>query len=138
MARGHDGAGTTLVLATSTWDTAIRIKKISTIKRSRPVYDDTPLSATDDVEKVAGLLTEHDALRIEYYRDHDLTVPFGAPETGTITFPAKVAQTNGATLVGTGFFAEDETGDIDRGQRGVGVAVWHFDGKTGPTYTAGS
>jgi hypothetical protein len=139
MPTRYDGAGWTLTNATETWDTAIRVKSFGGLKRTREVYDDTPLSEVDIAEKVFATISEFDSIEIEYFADPDSPAPFtNAPSTWVMTAPAKTGQTNGATITFTGAIIEDDTGGKAHGSRSMSRAVVMPDGKTGPTFAAGS
>ena len=135
----YDGAGVTLTNAGITWDTDIRLKSLGGVKWSRQVYDDTPLSETDIAEKVFASIREFEAIEAEYYADPDKPAPASdVPGTWVITFNAKTAQTNGATITFTGCIISEDDGDKKQGERRVSKITLMPDGKTGPTYAAGS
>jgi hypothetical protein len=70
----------------------------------------------------------------------DINAIVGTVDTMTITFPLKTGQSVNGTMAGTGYIMDYQVGeysaeDTDPQQATV---VWQWDGKTGPTYTAGS
>lgn len=135
----YDGAGTTLTNATLTWDSDIRLKSIGGVKWSRQVFDDTPLSEVDVAEKVFASIREFEAIEIEYFADPDKPAPTSdVPTTWVITFNPKTSQTNGATITFTGVITVDDSGGAAQGERRMSKATLMPDGKTGPTFAAGS
>lgn len=135
----YDGAGTTLTNATLTWDSDIRIKSIGGTKWTRQVYDDTPLSEIDIAEKVFASIREFEGIEIEYYADPDKPAPTtDVPTTWVLTFNPKTTQTNGATITFTGAMIADDDGGAKHGERRMSKATLMPDGKTGPTFVAGS
>ncbi len=135
----YDGANTLLSNATLTWDSDVRIKSIGGLKWTRQVYDDTPLSEVDIAEKVFASIREFDGIELEYFADPDKPAPVSdVPSTWVITFNPKTAQTSGATITFTGVITMDDCGPAEQGQRRMSKATLYPDGKTGPTFAAGS
>lgn len=135
----YDGANTLLSNATLTWDSDVRVKSLGGVKWSRQVLDDTPLSETDIAEKVFASIREFDGIEVEYFADPDKPAPTSdVPSTWVITFNPKTAQTNGATITFTGCMIMDDTGSREQGSRAMSKATLMPDGKTGPTFAAGS
>ncbi len=60
------------------------------------------------------------------------------PETITVTFPLKAGEITAATLAGTGFLTRRKGPIVQNGELMRGEFTIKWDGKTGPTYTAGS
>lgn len=135
----YDGAGITLTNAGITWDSDIRPKNLGGLKWVRQMLDDTPLSETTQESQVPATLKKWDPIEIEYFADPDKPAPSdGSLGTWVITFPAKTGQTNGATITFTGCIIMDDTGDMKQGERRMSKATLCPDGKTGPTFAAGS
>lgn len=134
-----DGAGITLTNAGITWDSDIVIKSLGGLKWTRQMLDDTPLSATTQESMVIATLKKYESLEIEYFADPNKPAPSdGALGTWVITFPPKIGETNGATITFTGAIIMDDTGDMKQGDRRISKATLMPDGKTGPTFAAGS
>lgn len=64
----------------------------------------------------------------------------GVADTLTITYPLKSGQITNATTVGTGFIVDYQLNEFnaDDDEPQLGTLVWQWDGKTGPTHTAGA
>jgi len=136
----YDGAGWTLTNAAITWDTDVRIKSIGGVKWTREVFDDTPLSEVDIAEKVFASIREFEPIACEYFSDPDKPAPTtDVPGTWVITANAKTAQSvSGATITFTGAIVSDDNGGQKQGDRMVSKITLMPDGKTGPTFAAGS
>jgi hypothetical protein len=107
-----------------------RYRQIGGLNRSRPVLDDTALSSTVYMEKVAGDLMDMGPIPCEIFANPDVEIPNGKTATITITFPAQTGQTNGATLTFSGFINEDDGGVSEANVLKMATFSIQPDGKT--------
>ena len=116
-------------------------KRIGGTKQTRKALDDTVLATTNRYSKCPDDLVDTEAFECELLWNPSYSVfpPIaGAAETITITYPIKAGQTAGGTLAGTGFLIEATGPDCVNGELMSNTFMVQWDGKTGPTYTAGS
>lgn len=114
---------------------------IGGLEQSREALEDTLLSTTGEKTYIPDDLIEPGQLTCTYYYNQSETAfaPIGAAaETITITFPLKSGEGTAATLAGTGFLVNHKSADLQNGELMMGEFTVQFDGKTGPTFTAGS
>lgn len=137
------GTGSTIAFAFAAPNQALsfvgKYRQIGGLGRSVPVLDDTTLASTGYMEKRAGDLKDIEPIDCEIFADPDVEVPVGLLATITITYQPKSGQTNGATLVGTGFISSESEGAKVPNEQVISTYQLQFDGKvTKPTRTAGS
>lgn len=140
---GATGHGRTIAFGTSSFVGSMHF--IGGTEQTREPIEDSHLALTSGSERtyVPGDLIEPGQFDLRYQYDQSAGVfpPItGAAETITITEPLKTGEATAATLAGTGFFIRRKSADVEINATGVmeGEATIKWDGKTGPTYTAGS
>ncbi len=137
------GTGNTATLAvtgSTGWTPAITT--ITPGPATREALEDTVLSTTTGKKTfVPDDLIDYADVEVEYYYDQSATTfaPITATaNTFTVTAPLKSGEATAATIAGTGFLTEWQSGQMANGELMKGRAVWKWDGKTGPTFTKGS
>ena len=133
------GNGTSIVFGTSGWTGSII--SISGTSQSREALEDTHLGITGERTFVPDDLISPGEFDIEFYWDQSAgTFPpiTAVAETITISFKLKPSETVQATLAGSGFATESEGPTTTNSELMTGTMTIQWDGKTGPTYTAGS
>ncbi len=138
-ANGDTGNTATIVFGTTSF--VGNYKRIGGTKQTRKALDDTVLATTSRYSKCPDDLIDTEAFECELLWNPSYSVypPIGsAPETVTITFPVKSGQSAGGTLAGTAFLTEATGPDLVNGELMSNTFMVQWDGKTGPTYTAGS
>lgn len=133
------GKGATIVFGTSAY--SLTLKEIDLGEEKRDPLEDTGL-ASAKITHVAGDLADPGEVKIKYYFDQSAASARPAttvtPETITITFPNKGAEVTPATLAGTGMVTRVGRPKLVIGTLMEGEATIRWDGRTGPTHTAGS
>lgn len=133
------GKGATAVFGSSSY--SLTLKEIDLGEESRPAIEDTGLASTKKT-RIAGDLADPGTVKLKYYFDQSASsarpVTSTSPETLTITFPLKSGETNGATQAGTGMITRVARPKLVIGTLMEGELDFTFDGRTGPTHTAGS
>lgn len=133
------GNGTTLTFGTSGF--TANIYTISGTEQSREALEDSHIGTTGEKTYIADDLIEPGQFDIEFEWDQSFSTfpPIShAAETVTVTFPLKSGETTNATLAGSGFLISSSGPEVANGTIMRGSATVKWDGKTGPTYTAGS
>lgn len=133
------GNATTLTLGTSGFTGSII--EMSGSEETRPALKDSHLGTTPRETYVPDDLYEPGEFTGRYYTDGAVSSHpsiTAAPETCTKTYPLKSGQSTPATLVGTGFFTRKKHPDVKNNELMAGEFTFKWDGRTGPTYTAGS
>lgn len=132
------GKGATATFGSSSWSLAI--KEIDLGEVSKEPVEDTPLSASKKTF-IPGDVTDEGEATIDYYFDQSAASQPGVtstPETITFTFPLKSAETVAATLAGTGMVTKVSRPKLMLNGLMMGKLTVKWNGKTGPSYTAGS
>jgi hypothetical protein len=129
------GNTTTFALSSGSVGTILSMKPG---KQSIAVIPDDGLATTSNHQVKPGLLTTYDMDELTVVFNPDSIPTKGSVVTGTVTFAPRTGQTVGATKAGTGFVCGFEEQEIANDTRIVATVNWQFDGKTGPTYTAGT
>ena len=140
---GRTGQGVTLTFGTSGFTASLH--SVTGTERTREPVEDSHLGLASGSEMTfvpndlidGGEFT----FRYEWNQSFGTFPPItGAAETVTVTFPLRSGETTNATLAGTGFMTRDKGADIELNSASVmeGEGTIKWDGKTGPTYTAGS
>ena len=115
------------------------VQTISGIEHTREALDVTPLDAADFEEVDPAPLRSPGSVDVVYFYDSSNEAPLsGDAGTVTLTFPLKSGQTTAATLSGTGFLTRAAVTELNNTAKTMGEITVQWDGKTGPTYTAGS
>lgn len=136
------GNKATLTVTGSTgWTPAIT--KITPGPATREALEDTVLGTTTGKKTyVPDDVLDWGDFTIEGYYDQSasvITAPITAgANTWTITEPLKANENTAATVSGTAFCTEFTFGQKAIGELQMFTAVAKWDGKTGPTFTAGS
>jgi hypothetical protein len=99
---------------------------------------DDDLSITGNHQKKPGLLTMIGEMQLVCVFNPDSVPAKGTVVTGTLTYAPRTGQTNGAVRAGTGFVVKRKVQSIENDTRVLINIAFQFDGKTGPTYTAGT
>jgi hypothetical protein len=129
------GNGTTFALSSGSVGTII---SISPEEESIVAVPDDDLSTSTNHQKKPGQLTEIGEMELVCVFNPDSVPALKTVVTGTLTFAPRTGQTNGAVRAGTGFIAKRKVQSIENDVRIVVNISFQFDGKTGPTYTAGT
>lgn len=135
---GDTGAGVTLSFGTTGF-TAYFVE-VDSGEESRPAIPDDHLASTQKTY-MPGDLAEPGTLTGTYYWDQSFsTFPTTTTvaETVTETFPLKSGESTNATLAGTGIVTKVTRPKATTGSLMMGSIEVQWDGKTGPTFTAGS
>jgi hypothetical protein len=140
-AAGRTGHGTAITFGTSSFTASYH--EIEGLELTRKAVRTSHLGLAQDAEHtyVPSDLIDTSPQRIRMEWNSSVSPPVaGAPETVTITYPLRAAQTVAGTLAGTAFVTQAKGGDITVDPDGVmvGEFMLQWDGLTGPTYTAGS
>jgi hypothetical protein len=131
------GNGTTFAITTPS--VAIgAVVNITPGNRAVASIDDDSLAVTGDHELIPGLLKSNGPDTLTCIFDPDDVPEPGTVATGTLTYPPKTGQTNGATKAGTGFIMDVQEQAIENDTRVLVQFQWQFDGKTGPSRADGS
>ncbi len=135
------GNGATFIVTGSTgWVPAIL--SIGAFNRTRERLEDTVLSTTGGKKTYQpDDLSDFDEVSIEYFYDPSAAAfaPITAvANTGTITLPLITGDATAGTVAGTGFLTGDGHPELVNGSLMRATATWTWDGKTGPTFTAGA
>jgi hypothetical protein len=133
------GNQTTVTFATSGFTASI--VEVGGQEETREALEDSHLGTQTRKTKVPDDLYDAGESSLIFFFDgasSSLLPISGAAETITRTFPLRPGQTTPATLVGTGFVTRRKWPDARNSElmQAEGTITW--DGKTGPTYTAGS
>lgn len=109
---------------------------------TRESLEDTVLSTTAGKNTfIPDDLVNWGDFTIEYFYDQSagtFNLIGNAAATMTITEPLKSGEATAATIAGTAFQTSFTPGQKVNGELMRGTAVFKWDGKTGPTFTAGS
>lgn len=133
------GNGTTMTFGTSGYSLAFT--EIDAGEATREPIEDTKLSTTGNMEFIPGDLEDSGEISGVYQWDQSYgTFPAttSAPETITITYPLKSGESTNATLAGSGMVTRIKRPVSRNGELMMGEITVKWDGKTGPTFTAGS
>ena len=133
------GTGTTITFGTSGWTGSVI--SIGGTTQSREPLEDSHLATSGEKTYVFDDLIEPGDFEIEFYWDQSASTfsPISAvAETITISFPLKTGESTNGTLAGSGGVIEASGPDVSNGELMTGSMSIQWDGKTGPTYTAGS
>lgn len=133
------GNTATLTLATTGFSGSII--ELGGSEETRAALEDSHLGTTTRKTFVPDDLIDSGEFTGRYYTDGAVSSHpslTAVPETATITYPLKTGQSVSATLAGSGFFTRKKHADIKNGELMVGEFIFKWDGRTGPTYTAGS
>lgn len=135
------GNTSTIAFATSSFTASYEM--IGGTEQSREALEDSHvgLAAGSERTYIADDIFEGGGFESRFFWDQSATVfpPIaGAAETITITYPLKSGEATAATLVGTGFLTRSKGPDLENSNLMRGEYTVKWDGKTGPTYTAGS
>lgn len=133
------GKGATIAFGTSAY--SLTLKEMDLGEEKRDSIEDTGLASTK-VTHVPGDLTDPGEMKIKYYFDQSAASArpacTTAPETVTVTFPLKTGETTPANMAGTGMVTRVGRPKLVIGTLMEGEATVRWDGRTGPTHTAGS
>lgn len=140
---GASGQGITVAFATSSFTASLVF--VGRTEQTRGALEDSHLGLASGSEMTfvpADLIDAGEfVIRFLWNQSFSTFPPItGAAESITITYPLKTGETTGATLAGTGFLTRSAGPDVEINATGVmqGEATVKWNGKTGPTYTAGS
>lgn len=132
------GNGVTLTLGTSGW--TLNVVSIAVAGQTLEMLDDSDLATTGHVEKLAADLTDAGSFTAtcRLNQSGDVPVPVKTAESATITFGLLSGESTAATLAGTGNVTAG--GDINIANNEImnTTLTFTWDGRTGPTFTAGS
>lgn len=138
-ANGDTGNTATIAFGTSSF--VGNYTRIGGTEQTREALEDTVLATTSRKSYCPDDLVEPGEFECELLWNPSYSVfpPIsGAVETITITYPVKAGQSAGGTLAGTGFLIAAKGPDLVNGALMRNTYKVKWDGKTGPTYTAGS
>ncbi len=133
------GTGTTITFGTSAWTGSVI--SIGGTTQSREALEDTHLGTSGEKTFVFNDLIDAGDFELEFYWDQSASVfpPISAvAEVITVSFPLKSGEATNAVLTGSGGVIEATGPDASNGELMVGSMSIKWDGKTGPSYTAGS
>lgn len=133
------GNSSTIAFGSSSFSANVYL--IGATEQTREPLEDTHLGVTGEKTYIADDLIEPGQFELEFEWDQSFgTFPpiSAAAETITITYPLKSGEGTAATLAGTGFLISSSGPSVENGTIMRGSATVKWDGKTGPTYTAGS
>lgn len=100
---------------------------------------DDSLGTTDFHEYVPGKVADTSPLRcVAVFAAGTLPALGGTAVTGTLTYPLNTGQSTAANYAGTGYFNRRKIQELTHENRVLVEFDFRYDGKTGPTYTAGS
>lgn len=135
------GHGTTIAFATTTGFTPA-VLEIELPEFAREALEDTVLNQTGGKKTyIPDDLYDPGETRVRFQWDQSAgTFPpiSAAAESITVTFGLKSGESTAATLAGTGFLINSGGVSVVQGEIMEGEFVIKWDGKTGPTFTAGS
>lgn len=132
------GNGTTFVISSPSV-TIGSVVSIQPGEQSIAEIDDDSLAVSGDSELIFGKLRKNGSVELTCIFDPDeVPVVSPTPSTGTLTYPPKSGQTNGATRAGTGAVTSVAESPIENDTRLLVTIRFTWDGKTGPTRTDGS
>lgn len=101
--------------------------------------EDSNLSTSGEKTYRAEDLSEPGELSGTVQFSSDVAIPgLGAAETVTVTFPQTTGLTTAATYAGTGYIKRFKLPTLENNVLQVAEIGVKWDGKTGPTFTAGS
>ena len=130
------GNGATFVLSSGSVGTVISLDPPEETLIDVP---DDNLGTTDQHEFVPGEVAETTPLSgVAVFEGGTLPALGGTPVTGTLTYPLGTGQATGANYAGTGYFNRRKVTELTLDGRVLLEFAFKYDGKTGPTYTAGS
>lgn len=136
-ARVDTGHGATCTFGTSSY--AFNWEIIDIGEQTIEVIGDTSLATSTNLTCRPGDLKEPGEISFEFQFDNAASLPaLGTVETLTVTFPAASGQTTQATYVATGFVRSLKPPRLTTNELQKGSLTFKCDGKTGPTFTAGS
>ena len=135
------GTGTTITFGTTSWTGSII--SIGGTTQSREALEDSHLGTSGEKTFVFDDLIDPGSFDIEFYWDQSASVMprdtiLQPAETITISFPLKSGESTNATFTGSGGVVEASGPDVSNGELMTGSMTIQWDGKTGPSYTAGS
>lgn len=131
-----EGRGATLVLGTSTWDTAALLKTISFDAITRASLETTNLATANARTFMPEDLPDYGSLTAEFFHIDAIAPPYAAAETITLTYPVGSGQSAGATIACSGFLVDYTPGSPAVGEILMGTAKWKLTGVM--TFTAAS
>ncbi len=140
---GKSGQGTTIQFGTTNF--VANWRTINGLEELRERLDDSHLGLAEGAHMTsvpADLIGSNEFTGIyEFDQSADVQPPIDQPpETITITYQKKTGEATAATLAGTGYIIRRKGPDIEVNATDImqGEVDIVFDGKTGPTYTAGT
>jgi len=132
------GGGTTFAFSSGGVGTIV---SMDPEEESIAAVDDTSLAtsaAQFAAQAIPGKRRETSEMSGVSVFDPDTVPALGTVVTGTLTYLPRTGQTVGAVRAGTGFLTKRKVTSIENDARILLNWSFQFDGKTGPTYTAGS
>lgn len=131
--------GNTATWTFGTTSFSVNAERINGGEKTLESIEDSHLGTTGNKTFIPSDLTDDGEIQVEFQYDGGIAEPaLGAVETGTMTFPILAGDSAGATLAGTGFLTNFRRPTLENGQKQMGSFTFKWDGKTGPTFTAGS
>ena len=138
MPASISGTGATLTLGGSAF--VANIKTINGVEITREALDDTTLATSGDfMTSVAAELSELGEVEVTFLFSDEVGMPdiTAAAASAVLTWP-QGSLTTAANLTGTAFATSVKYPDLANNTLQEATAKLKFDGKTGPTFTAGS
>ena len=129
------GNGTTLGFSAGGVGTVVSIEPE---EESIVAVPDDSLATTTSHQVLPGKLTTIGEMSGVSVFNPDDVPALKTVVTATLTYPPRTGQTVGAVRAGTGFLTKRKTTAIENDTRVLLEWSFQFDGKTGPSYTAGS
>ena len=132
--------GNTATLTLSTTAVIGRINSMTWPEITMGSIDDSDLSTTVNMESIPEDLADPGEFTATLVVDDPTEIPqvLGVVETATITLPLLSGESTAGKITGTGFLTSAGGGSIENNTRFESSITFKFDGKTGPTATAGS
>ena len=138
------GNGTTIAFTTTAITSTVI--SIGDMDFTRPRISDSTLGTIGYEEYLQGDLVDHGEVEVTCVLDPALMAtditgtfladPRAVPDTCTITYDD--LETAGSKVVGTAFLTGFKVGAVENNARIEGTFTFSWDGKTGPTWTAGT
>lgn len=114
------------------------VVSITPEEESIATIPDDNLATAGHHEVLPGkLITVTEMSGVSVFNPDDVPA-LGAIVTATLTYPPRTGQTNGAVRAGTGFLTKRQVTEIENDTRVLLNWSFQFNGKTDPTYTAGT
>lgn len=131
--------GNTATFALGTTSFSVSIERINGGEKTLESIEDSHLGTTGNKTFFPSDLIDDGEIQCEFQYASDVSEPtLGVVETGTLTWPTLAGDAAGATLAGTGFLTNFRRPTLENGQKQMGSFTFKWDGKTGPTFTAGA